>query len=238
MPRNRARYRTRASFNRKKRAWLNRGKRHLPRRKVSLALKQHQFCERANGDILNIGNEAGPLAAPYYTRVFKFSDLPQCNSYSSIFEQYRMDKIVATFRYKGISDPALLAAGPAMINELNPMIYFKVDHNDVQANTLNTMKLSTKTKTHMFTNNNPEFSITLKPAAQTLVLRDVSGGIINTTNIPEWKKWIDADGSAGPGSDVEHLGLKMYAVGYQSADFKPGSIDIEYKYYFSCKSNE
>jgi hypothetical protein len=211
------------------------------KRRVPLALKQHQFCERANGDTITIGNEAGTLAAPYYTRDFKFKNLKQCDQYSSIFEQYRMDKVIATFRYKGISTPALQSAGGAgtgFVNELNPMIYFKVDHNDLQANTLPIMKLSTKTKTHMFSNNNPEFSITIKPAAQTLVLRDVSGGVINTTNIPKWKQWIDADGLSGPGSDVQHLGLKVYAVGYKDANFDPGSIDVEYKYYFSCKSNE
>ncbi len=117
------------------------------------------------------------------------------------------------------------------------MIYFKVDHNDVDANTLALMKLSTKTKTHMFTNDTPEFSITLKPAAQSLAISG-STGAITYTNVPEWRKWIDADGPTGPGTDVEHFGLKVYAVGYKSSDFDPGALDVEYKYYFSMKSNE
>ncbi len=122
--------------------------------KVPLALKQHQFCERANAEQITIGNVSGTLAAPYYTRIFKFKDLKQCDQYSSIFDQYRLDKVIATFRYKGIAVPALQSAGAAgtgFVNDLNLMIYFKVDHNDVQANTLNVMKLSSKTRTHMLT---------------------------------------------------------------------------------------
>lgn len=210
--------------------------------KKPLALKEHQFVERAKGEQITIGMEAGQFAAPYYTKIFRFKDLAQCDQYSSIFEQYRLDKVIATFRYKSIATPALQSGGgpvgSGFVNELNPMIYFKIDHNDVNQNTLQTMKLSMKTRTHMFTNDKPEFSITILPAAQTLVLRDVAQGTVNTTNIPKWKQWIDADGSAGPGSEAEHFGLKVYAVGFKNANFDPGSLDIEYKYYFSCKSNE
>ncbi|AXQ65927.1 MAG: putative capsid protein [Cressdnaviricota sp.] len=202
-----------------------------------LSLKQHQFCERVIGDTIQIGNEAGQGIAPYFTKAFKFSDIPQCQQYSSIFEQYRMDKVVVTFRYKGIALPALLNAGPAMINELNPVLYWKVDHNDLNTNTLAYMKQSTRTKSHVFTNSNSEFTISLKPASQKLLIRQLQP-TVTSTNIPAWKQWIDADGQAGPGSSVEHLGLKAYCLGYASLDFKPGYLDVEYKYYFSMKCNE
>ncbi len=208
----------------------------IPHR-VPLALKQHQFCERALGDIITIGNEAGAGAAPFWSKAFKFKDLPQCDAYSNIFEQYRLDKVVVTFRYKGIAQPAMLAGGPAHVNELNPLLYFKVDHNDINTNTLVTMKLSTKTRTHKFTNDKPEFSITLKPASQKLLVRQLTPTTL-ATNVPTWRQWIDADGIAGPGSDVQHFGLKAYAVGYADMNFKPGTLDVSYKYYISMKSNE
>lgn len=209
-----------------------------PKNKVPLALKQHQFCERALGDIITIGNEAGAGAAPYWTKTFKFKDIPQCDAYSKIFEQYRIDKVVVTFRYKGIAVPAQNSGGPAMtINELNPLLYFKVDHNDVNTNTLAYMKQSTKTKSHKFTNDKPEFSITLKPASQKLLVRQLTPTTL-ATNVPTWKQWIDADGLSGPGSDVEHFGLKCYCVGYADLNFKPGTLDVSYKYYISMKSNE
>jgi len=207
------------------------------KRKVPLALKQHQFCERALGDIITIGNEAGAGAAPFWSKAFKFKDLPQCDAYSNIFEQYRLDKVVVTFRYKGIAQPAMLSGGPAHTNELNPLLYFKVDHNDINTNTLVTMKLSTKTRTHKFTNDKPEFSITLKPASQKLLVRQLTPTTL-ATNVPTWRQWIDADGIAGPGSDVQHFGLKAYAVGYADMNFKPGTLDVSYKYYISMKSNE
>ena len=212
------------------------------KKKVQLSLQQHQFCERAGGEIISIGNEAGTYAAPFYKKKFMFKDLKQCDAYSTIFEQYRLDKVVATFRYKGIATPAHLSGGPAWVNEMNPLIYFKVDHNDINVNTLAVMKTSTRTKTHQFSNDKPEFSITLKPAAQILMLRSVDNSVtppvIKTTNVPKWKQWIDADGLSGPGSEVEHFGLKVYALGYKSSDFDPGTLDIEYKYYFSMKCNE
>lgn len=207
------------------------------KRKAPLALKQHQFCERTIGDTIQIGNEAGQGAAPYFTKAFKFADILQCDAYSQIFEQYRLDKVVVTFRYKGIALPALLNSGPAHVNEINPLIYFKVDHNDLLPNTLAYMKLSTKTKSHKFTNDKPEFSISLKPASQELLIRQLTP-TVTSTNVPAWGKWIDADGAQGPGSSVEHLGLKVYALGYTSTDFKPGYLDVEYKYYISMKSNE
>lgn len=218
------------------------------KRKTPLSLQQHQFVERAGGEQITIGNEAGGAdTAPFYSKVFKFKDLKQCDAYSNIFEQYRLDKIVATFRYKGVSTPAQLASGNAYVNEINPVLYFKVDHNDVNVNTLAQMKISSRTKTHVFSNDNPEFSITLKPAAQVLLLRSLTqpGNVLNATNVPKWKQWIDADGLQGPGSDAEYFGLKCYAVAYKDTTavaflpkIDPGSLDIEYKYYFSMKSNE
>lgn len=216
-------------------------KRGFVRYKKALSLKQHQFCERALGDIIGIGNEAGQGAAPFWSKSFKFADIPQCDSYSNIFEQYRLDKIVVTFRYKGIAVPATQIAGTTTmnmgVNELNPLLYFKVDHNDINADTLVKMKVSTRTKTHKFTNDKPEFSISLKPASQELLIRQLTP-TVTSTNVPAWKKWIDADGIAGPGSSVEHFGLKCYCVGYADLNFKPGTLDVSYKYYFSMKSNE
>ncbi len=202
-----------------------------------LSTKHHQFCERALGDIITIGNEAGAAAAQFWGKDFKFNKIPQCDAYSNIFEQYRLDKIVVTFRYKGIAQPAMLAGGPAHVNELNPLLYFKVDHNDINTNSLVTMKLSTKTKTHKFTNDKPEFSISLKPASQKLLVRQLTPTTL-ATNVPTWRQWIDADGVAGPGSDVSHFGLKCYAVGYTDTNFKPGTLDVSYKYYISMKNNE
>lgn len=216
-------------------------KRTMKRKKMKirkpLALKQHQFCERAIGDSITIGNEAGAGAALYFTKAFKFADIPQCLSYSNIFEQYRIDKVVVTFRYKGIAAPAQLSGGPAHINELNPLLYFKVDHNDLATNTLAYMKQSSRTKTHKFTNNSPEFSIQMKPASQKLLIRQLTP-TVTSTNVPEWRQWIDADGPQGPGANVEHLGLKAYCVGYADMNFKPGTLDVEYKYYISMKCNE
>ncbi len=50
------------------------GTQTMMKRKAPLALKQHQFCERTIGDTIQIGNEAGQGAAPYFTKAFKLAD--------------------------------------------------------------------------------------------------------------------------------------------------------------------
>lgn len=204
-----------------------------------LALKQHEFVERTFDTELKIGTEAGTYAATGLFKAFMANDIPQWDSYSKLFEQYKLNKVVVDFRYKCNSVPALLSGGSATINEVNPMLYFKIDHNDVNADTLQLMKKSTRTKIHQFTNDKPHFSISLKPASQKFLLRTInSGGIPIGTNSPAWGQWLDADGPTGDGSQALHFGLKAYAIGYVDQYIHPGSILVSYKYYFSAKCNE
>lgn len=209
---------------------VNKGPR---RRKKALALKQHTFCERAELEHqLNIGEETGTYAATGFFQTFALSKMRNETEYSAIFEQYRIDKVVVTFRYKG--GTAGVATNPGTTwNESNPLLYFKVDHNDHASDTLTKLKDSMKTRTHQFTNDKPEFSIQLRPALLQQIYKTGSPPNEITVTSPKWGVWLDTTDR-----DVLHNGLKCYAVGYKSGSYDPGSLAISYKYYVSFKNNE
>lgn len=194
------------------------------RRRVPLALKQHAFVERAEVEHqLVINTEAN---ATGHFETFSLSKMKQQSSYADIFEFYRIDKIVATFRYKMNSRAS---ASYNVQNEVNPLLFFKVDHNDITADTLAVMKESMKTKEKQLSNDKPEFSIVLKPAIQTEMYRSS----VTTAYSPKWGQWIPTNDPTVP-----HYGLKAYAIGYKDSNFDPGSISVTYKYYVSFKNNE
>jgi len=195
-------------------------------RRKPLALKQHAFCERAENEReIRIDTEA---AAAGVFESFTLTKMRQQSAYCSLFEFYRIDKVVATFRYKG-GTAQIAVDNDYTTNEVNPLLYFKVDHNDETADTLSTLKDSLKTKTHMFTNNKPEFSIQLKPAIQMEMFKSS----LTTAYTPKWGTWI-------PTTDptVPHYGLKTYAIAFKSASYNPGTIAVSFKYYVSFKNNE
>lgn len=200
------------------------------RPKKPLALKEHNFVERnvLENTITVAPNEATAVGL---FRSFAFADIRQVAQYADIFEYYRINKVVVTFRYK--SAGAIPASNNAnvrpLVNEINPMLIFKVDHNDVNSDSIDVLKDSMKTRKKVIMNDNSEFSITLKPAVQTELFRSA----LSTATAPKWGQWISTIDDAIP-----HYGLKVYAVGSNNADSLNGNIHVTYKTYFTCKCNE
>lgn len=193
-----------------------------------LALKPHTFVERLPSSTIQINTEA---AATGLFKSFNLDLVTQAAQYKSLFEYYTINKVVVEFRYKGINVPANLSSGSSiqMINECNPILYFKVDHNDINPDPLIAMKESMKTHEHQFSNDKPNFTIQLKPAVQSEAFKSATA----TTYIPKWKQQLStADGT------IPHFGLKAYAVGFKNAYNDPGIIEVTYKMYFTMKNNE
>ena len=223
-------------------------KQHLKRRafrrmkfvkkRIPLALKEHQFVERTNPQSLTVANES---AAVGLFRDFSLSQCLQVANYAALFEYYRIDKVVVEFRYKGASTPAYTtvpatAAGGAqptynqeIVNEINPVLYFKVDHDDSNAQTLLDLKKSTLTREHQLSNNNPNFTIQLKPAIQMEAYKTA----LTTGYMPKWGQWLKTTDDTIP-----HYGLKVYAVAGLASAATMGRIEVTTKIYFSCKNNQ
>ena len=163
--------------------------------------------ERLTSDLLQINTEA---AATGLFKSFNLDLVTQSAQYKSLFEYYTIKKVVVEFRYKGVGIPANLSSGSSiqMNNEVNPVVYFKVDHNDINPDPLLAMKQSMKCKEIQLSNGKPNFTIQLKPAIAIEAYKSATA----TTTTPKWGQELStADGT------IPHFGLKVYAVGFKNA---------------------
>ncbi len=202
-----------------------RGMRKLRRvnRKQPLALQKHTFMERGVTELVLSPNGSGLF------QTFQLNDIYNRASYQALFEYYTINKVVVTYRYKADGDPRrdVTQANQMGVNEANPLLYFKVDHNDASSDSLATMKASSRTRTFQFTNDKPELSIQIRPA----VLNEVYKSSVASTYVPKWKQRLTTDDMTVP-----HYGLKSYAIAPGAAQY--GSIMVTMKYYFTMKNNE
>lgn len=197
-----------------------------------LALKTHNFVERCQPQELIVANESSAVGL---FRNFTLSQCLQVGSYTEIFEYYKINKVVVEFRYRGAETPAYTTINGTsvqnneIVNEINPVLYFKVDHNDVNADSLSVMKESMRTREHQLSSNKPNFSITLKPAIQAEAYKTA----ISTAYRPKWGQWLSTLDDTVP-----HYGLKVYAVAGAGNSPNMGKIEVQTKIYFSAKCNE
>jgi len=198
--------------------------------KKPLALKPHNFCERFEETIpltSDVINAAGNLTTTS-TKKFSFDMINQHPSYAELFDEYKINKVVATFRWSPSRN--VRSTNNYYAPRLSPLLFFKVDHNDDTADTLADLKKSMKTHYKMLKYDEP-FTIQLKPASQILV--DAN---IGNTFTPKWNRWITTQVL-----DVNHLGLKLQVqvpIEVDTNMIDAGQIDIEYKMYFTMKCNE
>ena len=199
------------------------------RYKQPLALKMHNFVERSTITTnLQIGPEA---SATGMIKEFSLNEIAQNGNYIALFEEYKIDKVVATFRYKSTGQYGYETGAALNMNEINPVLYFKVDHNDDVLETLATLKESAKCREFQFTNNKPTFDVVIKPAC----LIDVNNihGALGISHRPRWGLWLPTDENA-----ISFYGLKAYCVAAASGAHVPGSLQVTYKIYFSMKNND
>ena len=215
-----------------KRKKYNRVNKRRKRIQKPLALKPHNFVERFEENIRldnTIVNSSGNLTTTS-TKKFSFDMIAQHASYAELFDEYKINKVVATFRWSP-STYVVVNSTASYSSNMSPLLFFKVDHNDDSADSLVELKKSMKTHYKMLKYDEP-FTIQLKPASQILV--DAN---IGNTFTPKWDRWITTNVL-----DVNHLGLKMQVqvppqVG-TSTNYDMGQIEVNYKMYFTMKNNE
>lgn len=203
-------------------------------RRVPIALRQHSFVERIRDVTLHMNsttiNAAGNFANTYVTTI-QLSDILQAGEYANLFEFYRIDKLVLKVRYKvgGQYANTDVAAGKSM-NEINPYIYLKVDHDDINPDTMAVLQQSSKTKDVQLRNDAPFATFAIKPS----VLGEIYKSAIASVYSPKWGVWL-------PSSElsIPHYGIKMNVevpAGSTSANY--GSLVLTGKLYFTMKSNQ
>ena len=202
---------------------MRRGRYPYPRMSKPLARQSHTFTERVIEEQVLEVNSSGLFMT------FALQDIYNSVSYQKLFEYYQLNKVVVHVRYKADGNPRtdVNAATYMPVNEANPVLWFKVDHNDASSDTLDVMKASTRTKEVQLTNNKPNFSIVLRPS----ILQEAYKSSVASTYIPKWKQWLTMGDPTVP-----HYGLKMYATG--PGAHQNGSCVVTRQYYFTCKNNE
>jgi len=196
------------------------------RNRISIPRQSHTFTERVIEEDNLVVNGAG------FFKTFSLDQIYNSTAYQKLFEYYKLNKVIVTLRYKAAMNPHQdnVTATTQSVNETNPVIWFKVDHNDITTQTLPEMKASTRTKEIQFTNNRPKIEIVLKPA----VITEAYKSTVQSTYIPKWGQYLTTGDPTVP-----HYGLKMYATG-SAAPGTPsyGSIIVTKQLYFTCKNNE
>jgi len=223
--------------------YVKRKKQYKPRVQKSLALQTHTFCERLknvqidlNGTQLDVNGHLTITSG----QSFSFAQLPQVASYSKLFYQFRILKIIAEISWAGVGTAApqqdiTIVGQPTYAIVLNdtsaPTLLVNRNHTGINL-TYAEMDSSCKTK-RIRLNAGKTHTISLKPSCQ-----DQMQGVGTTTvNVPQYNQWFISDQVNA--QTVPHYGLNYQVDTYNAGTgTNMGSILIKYKMYFQCKGNE
>jgi len=200
------------------------------RRRKKLALKSHSFVERVEDKIpLNSSTlQADGTLLVNYKKSFAMTDIPQWSSYKKLFDDYILSKVVLTMRYNHMI--ATYSSSTPIVNDIKPLLLIKTDHNDSSTGvSWDDLKQSEKARMCQMVGGRPIDHV-LKPAVQVEAYKTLTTSAycakFNTSI-----RTVD--------DSVPHYGLKIQVKtqpGPAVYDF--GSINLEYKYYFTMKNAE
>ena len=224
--------------------YVKRKKQYKPRVQKSLALQTHTFCERLKNVQIDLNTTQldvnGHLTITN-GQSFSFAMLPQVSSYSKLFYQFRILKIIAEISWAGTGTSAPVqtvtpvAPGLPYFIPLNdtsaPVLLVNRNHTGINL-TYAEMDSSCKTK-RLRLNTGKTHVISLKPSCQ-----DQMQGVGTTTvNVPQYNQWFISDQVNA--QTVPHYGLNYQVDTYNAGTgTNMGSVLIKYKMYFQCKGNE
>lgn len=163
------------------------------------------------------GNDTVPTANQATT--FKLSDIVNHGELVSLFDQYRIVKVI--YRWVITRDPsqATLAANKG----IHPRINWKHDFNDSTPITVNQMYQNANMREFFFTDNRDATPwYTLNPAMLSVGYETATASSYTS----KWRQWLDTNDSATP-----HYGIK-----YCTQDLYSGvNLRLEAKIVVECK---
>jgi len=160
---------------------------------------------------------------------YKFSDILSSAEFTTLFDRYKVDRVVNTFQLVNNPDAAAYLNDKDTGNSANfyPKMWYIRDYDDSVAESSSTLKERVGVKC-VILQPNKVVRVTTKPAIATQVYRTA----LTTGYGPKWNQWIDC-----AMTDVPHYGLKVAydCNGFDPADTRPFRVRVETKFYFSMK---
>jgi hypothetical protein len=165
--------------------------------------------------------------------VFKLEDVKGEADFADLYDRYMLTTVV--LKFKLLTNPNSTAplnsqiSGATWGNPTNwfPKLWYCPDYDDNATETLAQIKERSQTKWKVL-KPNKEIKIVVKPAVTIQTYRTAT----TTGYAPKWKQWIDM-----AQRDVPHYGLKFVVdcSGLDPNDSYPFKMEIDRRYYFTCK---
>lgn len=186
----------------------------IPRAKMNV----HHFKRAFSGGITIPSTAA---TTQYFAYTFSLSQIVNASEFTSLFDQYRINRIVMRFRLA--VDTANYVGVPTGIV---PRMFWFIDYDDATAPaSLNEFRERPKCKQTTLSAYKPTI-VKFTPAV--LVTGYESG--VSSMYMPKFKQWIDI---ADP--TTQHFGVK-FAIDQFAENVTPFNVEIETWFYFSCKN--
>lgn len=165
--------------------------------------------------------------------VFKLEDVKGEADFADLYDRYMLTTVVLRFKLVTNPDSSIKlnttagALSDFQMTNWYPKLWYCVDYDDNSTETLAQLKERAQTKCKVLMPNK-FVKVVLKPAVTIQTYRTAT----STGYAPKWKQWIDM-----AQRDVPHYGLKFSVdtCGIDPNDSYPFKMEIDRRYYFTCK---
>lgn len=164
---------------------------------------------------------------------FKLSDLPSVSEFGSLFDDYRINKVVLklipqiTASNMPFNEAQLGGSGTG--TGRNPRVFYAADYDDNNVvSSIDVLRQYANVKVRQVVGNKP-IKIIITPAISQEIYRTST----STAYAPKWKQWLDL-----AYNDIPHYGIKMWVencAGIAGSSTTASIFKIEGSMYFSCK---
>jgi len=199
----------------------------VPRRKTkNFRLNTHSFSRFTAAQTLDMTGTEQPLSFE-----FSFDQLLTYSEFTSLFDKYRLDKVVVYIQMINNPDSIIrtnldpTSSSPWQNSNWYPKLWYINDHDDSSTTTIAAIKERVGVKCCVLKPNMVK-KITVKPAVAVQVYRTAT----TTGYGPKWGQFIDM-----ANVNVPHYGLKTVIDPLGLDPNGTFSFRYECRYYFTCK---